>query len=68
MQARIGALRWAHRPGSRPEAREKRLRIRVEEAIRCSTVHGAYASFEEGIKGTVRVASTDLRDRLSRTT
>ena len=26
-------------------------RITVEEAIRCSTVHGAYASFEEGIKG-----------------
>lgn len=28
-------------------------RIRVEEAIRCSTVHGAYASFEEGIKGSL---------------
>jgi predicted amidohydrolase YtcJ len=28
-------------------------RIGVEEAIRCSTVHGAYASFEEGIKGTL---------------
>ena len=28
-------------------------RITVEEAIRCSTVHGAYASFEEGIKGTL---------------
>ena len=26
-------------------------RITVEEAIRCSTVHGAYASFEESIKG-----------------
>jgi predicted amidohydrolase YtcJ len=28
-------------------------RIGVEEAIRCSTVHGAYASFEEGIKGSL---------------
>ena len=28
-------------------------RITVEEAIRCSTVHGAYASFEEGIKGAL---------------
>ncbi|MGB8692318.1 MAG: amidohydrolase [Steroidobacteraceae bacterium] len=28
-------------------------RITVEEAIRCSTVNGAYASFEEGIKGTL---------------
>lgn len=28
-------------------------RISVEEAIRCSTVHGAYATFEEGIKGTL---------------
>jgi predicted amidohydrolase YtcJ len=28
-------------------------RIRVEEAIRCSTVHGAFASFEEGIKGSL---------------
>ena len=28
-------------------------RITVEEAIRCSTVHGAYASFEENIKGTL---------------
>jgi predicted amidohydrolase YtcJ len=28
-------------------------RIRVEEAIRCSTVHGAYSSFEEGIKGSL---------------
>jgi predicted amidohydrolase YtcJ len=28
-------------------------RITVEEAIRCSTVHGAYATFEEGIKGTL---------------
>ncbi|MBV8405970.1 MAG: amidohydrolase [Gammaproteobacteria bacterium] len=28
-------------------------RISVVEAIRCSTVHGAYASFEEGIKGTL---------------
>ena len=26
-------------------------RITVEEAIRCSTAHGAYASFEESIKG-----------------
>jgi predicted amidohydrolase YtcJ len=26
-------------------------RITIEEAIRCSTVHGAYASFEEGMKG-----------------
>lgn len=28
-------------------------RITVEEAIRCSTVNGAYATFEEGIKGTL---------------
>ncbi|HEY1874376.1 MAG TPA: amidohydrolase [Steroidobacteraceae bacterium] len=28
-------------------------RITIEEAIRCSTVHGAYASFEEGIKGSL---------------
>ena len=28
-------------------------RITVEEAIRCSTVYGAYASFEEGIKGSL---------------
>jgi len=28
-------------------------RITVEEAIRCSTVHGAYATFEEDIKGTL---------------
>jgi predicted amidohydrolase YtcJ len=28
-------------------------RITVEEAIRCSTVHGAYASFEEHIKGSL---------------
>src|SRR5579864_5267886 len=28
-------------------------RITVEEAIRCSTVHGAYATFEEGLKGTL---------------
>jgi predicted amidohydrolase YtcJ len=28
-------------------------RISVEEAIRCGTAHGAYASFEEGIKGTL---------------
>lgn len=28
-------------------------RISVAEAIRCSTVHGAYASFEEAIKGTL---------------
>jgi predicted amidohydrolase YtcJ len=28
-------------------------RITVEEAIRCGTAHGAYASFEEGIKGTL---------------
>ena len=28
-------------------------RITVEEAIRCQTVHGAYASFEEDIKGAL---------------
>ena len=28
-------------------------RITVVEAIRRSTVHGAYASFEAGIKGTL---------------
>ncbi len=28
-------------------------RISVEEAIRCGTINGAYASFEENIKGTI---------------
>jgi len=28
-------------------------RLTVEEAIRCQTVHGAYATFEEDIKGTL---------------
>jgi predicted amidohydrolase YtcJ len=28
-------------------------RITMQEAIRCSTLHGAYASFEENIKGTL---------------
>jgi predicted amidohydrolase YtcJ len=28
-------------------------RITVEEAIRISTLHGAYASFEEGLKGSL---------------
>ncbi len=28
-------------------------RISAQEAIRCSTLHGAYASFEEGIKGSL---------------
>jgi predicted amidohydrolase YtcJ len=28
-------------------------RITVQEAIRCSTANGAYATFEEGIKGTL---------------
>jgi predicted amidohydrolase YtcJ len=28
-------------------------RITVEEAIRVSTLHGAYASFEEGLKGSL---------------
>jgi predicted amidohydrolase YtcJ len=28
-------------------------RIKLEEAIRCGTVNGAYASFEEGIKGSL---------------
>ena len=28
-------------------------RITMEEAIRCSTLHGAYASFEEDIKGSL---------------
>lgn len=28
-------------------------RITVAEAVRCGTVHGAYASFEENIKGTI---------------
>jgi predicted amidohydrolase YtcJ len=28
-------------------------RITVQEAIRCSTLHGAYASFEEDIKGSL---------------
>ena len=29
-------------------------RIGIEEAIRCGTVNGAYASFEEDIKGAIR--------------
>jgi predicted amidohydrolase YtcJ len=28
-------------------------RITLEEAIRCGTIHGAYASFEENIKGSI---------------
>jgi hypothetical protein len=28
-------------------------RITVEEAIRCGTIHGAYASFEEALKGSI---------------
>lgn len=28
-------------------------RITVAEAVRCGTIHGAYASFEENIKGTI---------------
>ena len=28
-------------------------RITIEEAIRCGTVHGAYASFEDGVKGSI---------------
>jgi predicted amidohydrolase YtcJ len=28
-------------------------RISVEEAIRCATLHGAYASYEEGLKGSL---------------
>jgi predicted amidohydrolase YtcJ len=28
-------------------------RITLEEAIRCGTINGAYASFEENIKGTI---------------
>ena len=28
-------------------------RITVEEAVRCGTIHGAYASFEENIKGSI---------------
>lgn len=31
----------------------ERQRITVEEAIRCSTVHGAYATFEENLKGSL---------------
>jgi predicted amidohydrolase YtcJ len=27
--------------------------ITIEEAIRCGTIHGAYASFEEGLKGSI---------------
>jgi hypothetical protein len=30
-----------------------RQRIRVEEAIRVGTLNGAYASFEEGVKGSL---------------
>jgi len=29
-------------------------RITVEEAIRCGTIHGAYASFEEALKGSIQ--------------
>ena len=28
-------------------------RITLEEALRCGTMNGAYASFEENIKGTI---------------
>ena len=28
-------------------------RITIEEAIRCGTIHGAYASFEENLKGSI---------------
>lgn len=31
-----------------------RQRVRVEEALRVGTLHGAYASFEENRKGTIR--------------
>ena len=30
-----------------------RQRVTVEEAIRVGTLHGAYASFEEGMKGSI---------------
>jgi predicted amidohydrolase YtcJ len=30
-------------------------RITVEEAVRVGTIHGAYASFEENLKGTLEV-------------
>ncbi len=29
-------------------------RISLQEAIRCGTVHGAYAAFEEGVKGSLQ--------------
>jgi len=30
-----------------------RQKVTVEEAIRVGTLHGAYASFEEGVKGSI---------------
>ena len=33
----------------------KSQRITVEEAVKCYTVNGAYASFEEELKGSVEV-------------
>ncbi len=41
-------------------------RITLEEAIRCGTVNGAYAAFEEGLKGSVqpgRLADLVVLDR-----
>ena len=29
-------------------------RITLKEALRCCTVNGAYAAFEEGLKGSIR--------------
>jgi hypothetical protein len=41
-------------------------RITVEEAIHCGTIHGAYASFEEALKGSIepgKVADLIVLDR-----
>jgi predicted amidohydrolase YtcJ len=50
-------MQWLRSEVTRTDARGHtwgaNQRIRVEEAIRCSTVNGAYASFEEGIKGSL---------------
>ena len=50
LSRRVGAaldgVDWA-------SARTEGDRITLEEALRCGTMNGAYASFEENIKGTI---------------